>query len=686
MPRLMGKAHWLAAAAVYAAAALFAFRVVLPNPSALVPYSAHLKAANLAIDQSDQQFVVASIARAARAMGRAPTTLWDNLQCHPMFRPVTLGEHMFGEGLLGAVPALATDDPVFTYDAVLILGVWVAGLTMYALVRYWTGSTGAALVAGLLFAVQPGRIGDPTHPFVHGDLWSPLVLLAIHTLFVRRSWTAAAAFTLAVGLVLLESLYAVVALVLIALVYVPYLLVRFRAELWGLLPKLAAVAVASAGIAAAIFGPYLHTRAVWGVLEGRGGLLLPIEQFLPGAFYYPGTVLLVLAAIAVIDRFRGARAETHGYDPRLVFLAAALLVFWTVVWGIPVPGTDVVIHSPYAWVQSRIPGLGAIRAVPAARTGTYLCLTFLAGYGVWLVGRRLGGWGGALATTVLVAAVAVETFHPVVGEMSLGVSPVAMKTRRLAPLPPLRALVRQLPDGAVLDVPLRLDALNRFAPMAHDILLGAYHQRPVAACYNSFTVPILDQMAALAARLPDPAALAALYALGYRSLLVHDEFLDPPTREAFRTALATPAAGPVRLVEAGSFGFHRVLKFEGTERVTTDPVVLAAVEPWEDPDRVPAGTRVPVRFRLRNHSGAAFRLADPIEPSELLVTWRPLPSGRATTERVRTLLPLALAGGEEQFRALELRTPDVAGRYEASLAPTGAPDVEVARTVVEVGA
>src|SRR5262245_30578347 len=215
----MGKRHWLVAAVVYLGAALFAFRVVLPDPSGRLPYSAHLTSANLAVDQTDQQFVVASLAQASRAVLDAPSTLWDNRQCHPMWRPVTLGEHMFGEAMLGAVPAWLTDDPVFTYNAVLILGLWIAGLSMYALCGAWTQSTRAALVAGLLFAFEPGRIGDPTHPFVHGDLWSPLVLLAVHRLFTRRTWGAAAGLAVAIALVLLESLYAIFALMLIAIVY-----------------------------------------------------------------------------------------------------------------------------------------------------------------------------------------------------------------------------------------------------------------------------------------------------------------------------------------------------------------------------------------------------------------------------------------------------------------------------------
>ncbi|HWP65497.1 MAG TPA: hypothetical protein VNO26_06265 [Candidatus Limnocylindria bacterium] len=682
----MGKVHWPAAAALYLGAALFAFRVVLPDPRGLLPYSAHLRSYLLAVDQTDQQFVVASISHASRAMLQAPWTLWDNRQCHPMARPVTLGEHMFGEALLGALPALLTGDPVFTYNAVLILGVWIAGLTMFALVRYWTSSTAAALVAGLLFAIQPGRLGDPTHPFVHGDLWSPLVLLATHVLFVRRTWGAAAALAVAIALVLLESLYVIFALVLIALVYVPYLLVRHRRALAALVPKLLAVAAVSAGVAAVIFTPYLHTRDVWGVLTGRPGLLFPPEQFLPGAFYYPGTVVVVLAAVALADRLRGARPLARGDDPRLAMFAAAALVFWTVVWSVPVPGTELAIPSPYAWLQARLPGLSAIRAVPAARTGMYLCLIVLAGYGVWVLTRRLGPRGRAATTVVLLAAAALETFEPNLADWTLGVSPVPMKTRRVLALPPVRALGRILPDGAVLDLPFRLDDLGRLAPMTHFIFLGAYHGRPVAACYNSFTVPILDQVGALAARVPEPAALAALHALGYRGIVSHEEFLAPEAREPFRARLEGARGGPLRLVQAGVAGSHRAYRIDGTQPVTSDLAVLSADPPPGPTERVAPSDTGAVRFRIRNAGGETFRLAAPIEPSDLLVRWRALPEGRVVTATTQALLPIALAAGETQEMDVVVQAPGEAGRYEVEVALATAPDRPIARMLVEVDA
>jgi hypothetical protein len=192
-------------------------------------------------------------------------------------------------------------------------------------------------------------------------------------------------------------------------------------------------------------------------------------------------------------------------------------------------------------------------------------------------------------------------------------------------------------------------------------------------------------MAALASRLPDPDALAALHALGYRSIVTHDEFLSPPAREALRATLSGSAAGALRLVESGAAGWHRTYRIEGTQAVTTDPRVLAAREAVVAPEPVAAAGTSTIPFRVRNHGRETFRLAEPVEPSALLITWRPLPSGSAAIEPARALLPLALAAGEEQAQGIALRIPDAPGRYEVGVALAEAPDVAIARSLVEVG-
>jgi hypothetical protein len=671
------------AAAFYLLVALWAMRVVLPAPHTLLPVPTSTKAIldSLHLENWDQQIVVAGIARNARDMLRAPWALLDNGQCFPMTRSITLGEHMYGVGLLGVIPALVTGDPIATYNAVIVLTLWIPALTMYALVRYWTGSTAAALVAGFLFAFQPSRIGNPEHPFVHGDLWTPLVLLFSTRLFHEGTWSSAAGLAVALGLQLLESLYPLIALAAIGAIYGPYLLLRFWRVLPRRLPQILAVTTVVVAVAVLILGPYMRAQTVWGIFEGHGSFLMPAHDFLPGHVSYPGTVMSVLALVAVGDRIRGPR-RAHGYDPRLVMLAAGLLVFSLVIWGVTIPGIGF-LRSPYGWLIGRFPGLGAVRAVAAARSGVYLTLAFLAGYGMLALTASRSRRVRLAITAGLLALASVEVFSKPLGDLLLGVTPVAMEARAAAPPAPLvGALKTLLPPGAVLDLPV--GPLRR---SAHPIFLAAYHEHPVAACYNSWSerVPVVADVGGLAARLPEPRALVALRAAGFGSIVIHGELLSPGDRAEIRKKFWTAAsaeAGPVRLLPVGEYARHLLYRLVGEVDPEQSFAPLAGGAAAGDV-QVPTDGQL-IAFRFRNAGTRAYRHPDPIEPTLLVARWTRESDGMVTERETRTLLPLALAPGEETLREVQVAMPDEAGRYHVTLAAARAPDVVLAQANVEL--
>jgi hypothetical protein len=140
------------------------------------------------------------------------------------------------------------------------------------------------------------------------------------------------------------------------------------------------------------------------------------------------------------------------------------------------------------------------------------------------------------------------------------------------------------------------------------------------------------------------------------------------------------------LVETGAAGWHHAFRIDGTQPVTTDPAVLAAGMAAETVERVAPAATQPGRFRVRNNGAETFRVADPIEPSALVVRWHPLLEGRVTSEQARALLPIALAVGDTRDVELVLRAPEHAGRYQVEMALADAPQVVIARLLVEVGA
>lgn len=553
----------LAALLAYVALALAQLAPVLGDPVRRLPYPALIddRVRGRYLDRADQALDVFLMARNARLWVSRPWDLAGPGQCAPLSRPHTLGEHLFGEGLLMAPFLSVTGNPILAYNATLVWTMVVPALAMYALALSCTGSAAAAFVAGLLFGFQPLRIVDPTHPSVHGDYWSPLVVLFAARLFATARWRDAVWLALFGLLTLLESLYAVLATVLLLTVLVPFLVRHERRNLRRVLPKLGALAAVGIGAAALVFGPYLATRRAFGLLQGRQPLaFVPADFLRPGGRAFLGMVLLGLVAIGLADRLRRVRPWL-GFDPRVGFLCAGLFVLWCVVWAVHVPLVGLALPSPLLAIRDVVPGLDAVRALPAVGMGVNLAACVLAAYGALVLLEALSGWRRAAAVAALAGLAVAE----------VGLSPLARfsfgATRRLHAYEvpaggDYLAALRDLPAGAVLDLPYGDDPYAELVSNPHYLLDAARHGRPVAACYDSFGNPLGPDVQwrvdGFVGRLDE------LYALGFRVVVVHDELLAPGWAEAIASALADPS----RLRQVAAVGSHRVLQLDSPRAVS----------------------------------------------------------------------------------------------------------------------
>ncbi len=669
----------LAVTAFYVGLALFALRAALPGLTTTAVLPADLPDRWQSISGSDQKLTISLIAANARAFTEAPGTLLDGPQCFPLRRALTLGEHAFGLGLLGVVPYLLSGgDPILTYNVVILTALVLAGVAMYALVRAWTGSTGAALVAGTVFVAHPFRLDDFQHLYVVTNHWTPLALLATDRFFVRRTWTAAGAMAVAIGLQTLESIYPLIALALIGGVYGAWSMVRHRRMLASVAAPLVAVAVAVGAFAVAVLGPYLATREAWGTLAGRDTVLLVPSALGPGGWAFIGTVTGVLALVALGDRLRGRRLHWGG-DPRLVVLLAGALVAWAALAVVPVPGLATSVPSLFTLAGRLLPAFDALRGGGVIASGVLLVGAILAGFGVavLLEGRTLAV--RAVVVALLLAAALAEVFVPALARASFGRS-VTLEARLIRPQGPVVALYGSPADGAVLDLPYAFSH-GMFMLMADYVLLGSFHHRPVAACYNSFKVGLQDEIAERAARVyTDARDGEALAALGLRDVVVHQFFArgksaamlaHPPgahLREVGRALghirYALPAAGP-------SSGEWTGLAAGAAARTDADAVKAAA-------------DATALVVRVTNGGPIAYRRPDPIGPVPLVARWRGAGGEVVREERVSRYLPAVVLAGETRAQSIALGLPDAPGRYRLTLAPAEQPELVIVAQAVEV--
>jgi hypothetical protein len=635
----------------YVALALWPLRVVLPDLTTTIATGADPPKGWQQIIAADQKLVVAVVAAHGRALTIAPAPIRDGPQCHPVRHALMMGQHELGEGMLGVVPWLLSRDPVVTYNVVMLLSIVLPGLAMHALVREWTGSTAAAFVAGTLFATHPSRLGDVVHLSAIGNYWTVVALLFLWRLFLRPSWGAAIGLGLAAGAQTLESIYPLIPHAFLCGTLALWLAWRRRSELPSLAPKLAVAAVFVVGSAVVVLGPYLDFRATWGSLAGREQLRWGIGAFRFGGPAYSGTVALVLAAIGLADRFR--RREPSTPPPHLPLLVAGVLAAWTSIGATTVPGVGT-IPSLFTIIGAVLPGLDAIRRGSVMVSGWHLVVIVLAGFGVGaLVRERRTAIATALGA-LLVGLAWAEIFVPAAARASFG-RPIALAPMRVAPPAPLRALYGRMEPGAVLDVPFELGP-GRFFRMADFVLAGAYHERKVGACYNSFRVALQEDVVTYAARvLTDARAAEALAALGFRNLVQH---LGLPSRTP------PPQTPPPHLAEIGRAAGQVLYRMPDAPPTTGDPRALET--------RVDANAQAATALVFRNPGTLLFRHADPIEPSALTLRWLAEDDAVLAEHPIRILLPSVLPAGEELRRPLRDPAPRPAGavRYDVLAYPT----------------
>jgi len=674
------------AAAAYLLLTLLVLRPVLPAPSRLLPFPAahHTQGPALVrLDHADQSMVVATTTRNAARLATAPWSLREGGQCEPMPRSYTLGEHMFGFGLLAAPAHALGAEPILAYNVALWATLWIPAFTMYALAAAVTGSPPAAFVAGLAFALQPGRIADPTHPYVHGDLWTPLALLFLYRLLRGGGLRAALGLGACVALEVGESLYALLATLTYLATSVLSVALRAPARLLRATPWLLVAAAPAVLAAWLVLGPYLDTRATWGVLSGRSSTFASLALFAPGGDNFPGWIVVALALVALADRMRGRRG---GDDLRLPVLAGALLLVWCAIGQIRVPALGIALPSPLQAARGVVPGLDAVRALQAVALGIGLATSLLAGYGLAALAARLDRrrvlW---LTVALCVAMVGVRSYGPL-ARATFGRT-LRLEAWDARPREGDVALLRDLAPGAIVDVPLPYREGHIAFAAGEALLRAAYGPRDSAACYNSFASPVQKQVFLLSEGLPARADAAALAALGFGTVL---------TRAGEATERMAGGVAAATLRERARTDSLAAFDLPAPGAVVEDVGVLAGGAAASD---AAAGLAPPplltssaaattrVAFPFRNPGAVTFRHPQPLAPSDLLIRWEALDAESPTTTGVaRALLPIALGAGGELPVDVDVATPARPGRYRAGLARASAPDLVLATRVVEVAA
>jgi len=595
---------------------------------------------------------------------------------HPQPRALAYSEHLLGLQPWFAPVHAATGDLAFALNFTAWLSFVLSGLAMFAATWAWWRSPAASVVAAVLWAFAPWRFFGLVHVQTLSVQYLPLLAWAVWETGARRTrslWCAIA------GLALWQALCSW---------YLGYLgflvaLAMLAASLAARPGERAARAIFTASALAAatllllpVSLPYLGlaregsfgARSVvadpaaylWNVLypqaspTGGGAAGWGAWLAVPGLAFWG-------AAIGLASRGERARA--------LGCIALVALGLWLAP-GAQLELAGVRIGAVHDLLAAFVPGWAALRVTGRFAIVAWLGLALLAALpfrggvpGTAASARTRGALAAVLVAALLVSASRIE----------LRTQPTPDVGRDLAPY---AWLAGRPPGEPVLVWPMEFGRRD-----AEEQWLGTLHWQPLVNGYSGYRPQVSEMLAAVAASLPDPAAVDTLARLGAaRWLLVHDagrDWQDGAPRDwsaleasgaarRFGTsgvriyALPRPAADPppALVPERG-----RTLFGTPTEALP-ERALAAGVEPLA-PRILTDGRNHWVPLRITNLSTSIWPAVAPQRDGLVGIVFRLLPAAGGPPRELRgfSRLPSDLAPGASAVVRARLHPPHAPGAY-----------------------
>jgi len=466
-------------------------------------------------DDGDPMMVTWVLAWVAHQLPRAPAHLFDANIFYPERNTLAYSETLIVPGLAAAPLFWLGLGPILVYNIVFLAGFALSGVGVALLVRRLTGHTGAAILAGIVFAFPPYRIDHYAHLQLQQTQFIPLSLWAFHRLLDSGRRRDGVLLGVCVACQMLSCMYYGIFLIPYMAVVCGTMLIAARA-----MPRERLVALlAAVAIAMVVMIPtaraYLAAREVVGergredVAESSAtwrNYLAPPElnavygkvfaRFMqPERRLFPGFVAVALAIVGVWPPLNAIR---------LAYGLGLLLAF-----DVSLGFNGLLYPALYDYFLP----FKALR-VPA-RMGLMVgfSLAILAGYGVArIAGRLRPGWARRAVVGALGALMLVEYAS----------KPIQLWKAPLSPPQAYADIVRDRgdsPTAVLFEYPVGL------IPDAAYSYYSTFHWQWLVNGYSGFFPPSYQRLASTMPDFPDEPSMDAIRSHGVRYLVIHGEYL-----------------------------------------------------------------------------------------------------------------------------------------------------------------
>jgi hypothetical protein len=482
-------------------------------------------------DPADPLMVTWVLAWVAHQLPNAPAHIFDANIFYPERNTLAYSETLLVPGLLAAPLHWLGVTPILIYNLVFLSGFALSGVGVALLVRRLTGHTGAAILAGIVFAFPPYRIDHYAHLQLQQTQFIPLALWAFHRLLDTGRLRDGVLLGVCTACQMLSCMY-------YGIFLIPYMAVVCGTLLIasGTLPKerLTALAVAAAIVTVTMVPvgrAYLAARKVVGE-RGQGEVamnsatwrnyLAPPEvnalygkvfaRFMdPERRLFPGFVAVALAIIGLVPRKRKHPEHPQHLEPpenqRAVPLAYALGLL--LAFDVSLGFNGVIYRGLYEYFLP----FKALR-IPA-RMGLMVgfSLAVLAGYGATRIADRLPSAKVRRAVLTLIGLLMLAEYasHP----LELWAAP-------RQPPQAYADLVRDIGEGPT-SVIFEFPTGNMEDP--EYLYYSTFHWQYLVNGYSGFFPPSYQKIVNAVRGFPDEASMNMIRSHGVRYLVIHGEWL-----------------------------------------------------------------------------------------------------------------------------------------------------------------
>jgi len=466
-------------------------------------------------DDGDPLLVTWVLAWVAHQLPRAPAHLFDANIFYPERNTLAYSENLIVPGIVAAPLQWLGVGPILIYNLVFLSGFALSGVGVALLVRRLTGSIGAAVLSGIVFAFPPYRIDHYAHLQLQQTQFIPLAMLAFHRLLDTNRLRDGVWLGVCVACQMLSCVY-------YGLFLIPYMAVVCGAMLAARreLPRQRLIALALAAvIVGAVMVPvgraYVAARAVVGE---RGRAEVADGSATWRNYLAPPEVNAVYGK--VFERFMQPERRLF---PGFVAIALA-------IWGLWPPLTATRIAYGLGLLLAFDVSLGLNGILYGALYDYFLpfkALRIPARMGL-MVGFSLavlGGYGAARLADAMRTPTARRAVFAVLGLLMLAEYASTPLPLWSAPRTAPESYADLLRDNG--DAPTAI--LFEFPTLSTSdpayLYYSTFHWQYLINGYSGFVSPSYIKMVRSLRNFPDEVSIDAIKARGVRYLVIHGEYL-----------------------------------------------------------------------------------------------------------------------------------------------------------------